>query len=77
MVRFVKMIVAVLRHKALTKKNVLNVLNKNEWCDLFLNTWTAVRMLQTILVNVDKGVEHNFSIKPIIAQEKRSNLYRL
>ena len=29
-------------------KDVLNVLNKNNWCDLFPNTWTVLRILQTI-----------------------------
>ena len=29
-------------------KDVLNVLNKNNWCDWFPNTCTALRILQTI-----------------------------
>ena len=35
-------------------KDVLNLLNKNNWCDLFPNTWTALRILQTIPVSVAK-----------------------
>ena len=41
-------------------KDVLNALNKNNWCDLFPNTWTALRILQTIPVSVVKG-ERSFS----------------
>lgn len=62
-------------------KDVLNVLNKNDWCDLFPNTWTALRILQTIPVSVAKG-ERSFSklkliktyLRSTIAQEKMSNL---
>ena len=58
-------------------KDVLNVLNKNNWCDL----WTVLRILQTIPVSVAKG-ERSFSklkliksyLRSSLAQEKMSNL---
>ena len=46
-------------------KNVLNVLNKNNWYNLFPNTWTALRILQTIPVSLAKG-ERSFSKLKII-----------
>jgi hypothetical protein len=62
-------------------KDVLNVLKKNDWQDLFPNTWTVLRILQTIPVTAAKG-DGSFStlkliktyLRSTIAQEKMSNL---
>ena len=54
-------------------KDVLNVLNKRNWCDLFPNTWTALRILQTIPVSVAKG-ECSFSKLKLIKTYLRSSL---
>ena len=56
-------------------------MKRNDWCDLFPNAWTALRILQTIPVTVAKG-ERSFSklklikthLRSTMAQEKLSNL---
>ena len=60
-------------------KDVLNVLNKNNWCNFFPNTWTFLRILQTIPVSVAKRERSKLKLiktylRSSLAQEKMSNL---
>ena len=49
-------------------KDILNVLNKNNWCDLFPNTWTVLRIptANLAILSIENEIAQNINKENLI-----------